>query len=61
VASEHSLAAETNPAALRSLTPIPCLGEIPYIADMENKRPLLGDFFEGRLDLQPLDPIMSRR
>ena len=60
VASEHSLAAETNPAALRSLTSVPCLGEIPYIADLENKRLLLGDLFEGRLDLQPLDAIMSR-
>ena len=60
VASEHSLAAKTNPAALRSLTSVPCLGEIPYIADLENKRLLLGDLFEGRLDLQPLDAIMSR-
>lgn len=54
VTNEPSLAAETNPAALRSLTSVPCLGEIPYIEDLETKEASLAGLFEERLDLRLL-------
>jgi dethiobiotin synthetase len=61
VASEHSLAAETNPAALRSLTSVPCLGEIPHIADLEAKRALLVNLFDKKLNLEPLEALLRRK
>jgi dethiobiotin synthetase len=44
--SQTSLAAETNADALRFLTAVPCLGEIPYINDLKAKR----TFFEEAID-----------
>ncbi len=61
VTSDSSLAAETNPAALPSLTTVPCLGEIPYIEDLEAKRSSLADLFEERLKLGPLETVLRRR
>lgn len=52
--SAPSLAAETNREALRSLTVVPCVGEIPYIEDLDAKRDSLADLFEEQLDLRPL-------
>jgi dethiobiotin synthetase len=41
--SQTSLAAETNAEALRFLTAVPCLGEIPYIDDLKTKRTFFGE------------------
>ncbi len=59
--SAPSLAAETNAEALLSLTAGPCLGEIPYIEDLEAKRASLANLFEERLDLRPLEAGLPRR
>ena len=59
--AQPSLAADTNREALLSLTAVPCLGEIPYIEDLEAKRPSLADLFEAQLDLQPMQAILPRR
>ncbi len=59
--NQPSLAAETNRDALLALTAVPYLGEIPYIEDLESKRPSLADLFEERLDLQPMQAILPRR
>ena len=48
---QPSLAAETNRDALRCLTAVPCLGEIPYIDDLESKRSSLADLFADRFNL----------
>lgn len=61
LSSEPSLAVDTNREALLSLTAVPCLGEIPYLADLEAKRSSLADLFEEKLDLTPLAPVLSRR
>jgi dethiobiotin synthetase len=61
LSSEPSLAAETNPAALLSLTSVPCLGEIPYIEDLEAKRSSLAGLFEEKVDLGPLEAGFPRR
>ncbi len=55
---EPSLAAETNRAALSVLTAVPCLGEIPYTPDFETERITAADFFDGRLDLKFLQPLL---
>jgi len=44
--SQPSLAAETNADALRFLTSVPCLAEIPYIDGLKTKP----TFFEDRLE-----------
>jgi len=59
VASEASLAAQTNPAALRFLTSVPCLAEMPYIEDLDRKWSSLAGLFDERLKLQPLQTILS--
>ena len=59
--AQRSLAADTNREALLSLTAVPYLGEIPYIEDLEAKRPSLADLFEEQLDLQPMQAILPRR
>ena len=61
VTSEPSLAAETNAAALLSLTSVPCLGEIPYIEGLEAKQSSLADLFEQHLDLGPMEAVLPRR
>jgi dethiobiotin synthetase len=61
VASESSLATETNRDALLSLTAVPCVGEIPYIDGLEAKRVSLADLFEARLDLRLLESVLRRR
>ena len=59
--AQPSLAADTNREALLSLTAVPYLGEIPYIEDLEAKRPSLADLFEERLDLRLLETVLSDR
>ena len=60
VASESSLATETNRDALLSLTAVPCMGEIPYIEGLEAKRDFLADLFEERFDLRQLAAVLPR-
>ena len=59
--SEPSLAAETNREALLFLTAVPCLGEIPYIEDLEAKRASLADVFEEKLDLPLWGKLITAR
>ncbi|MBI2987354.1 MAG: dethiobiotin synthase [Deltaproteobacteria bacterium] len=61
LSSEPSLAADTNREALLSLTAVPCLGEIPYIEDLDAKRSSLGDAFGDGFDLRPLGAVLPRR
>ena len=58
---QASLAAETNAEALLSLTAVPCLGEIPFIEELEAKRSSLADLFEDRLNLRILETALRRR
>ena len=58
---QPSLAAETNRDALHSLTSVPCLGEIPYIEDLNGKRSSLADLFEERLELRPISAVLLLR
>lgn len=61
VASESSLAAETNREAILSLTAVPCIGEIPYIEGLEAKRASLADLFGEKLDLASFEPFLPHR
>ncbi|MBI4528218.1 MAG: dethiobiotin synthase [Deltaproteobacteria bacterium] len=56
-----SLAAETNREALLSLTAVPCLGEIPYVEELEAKRTSLADIFKAQVDLRPLETDLRHR
>ena len=58
--SQPSLAGETNPAALRSLTSVPCLGEVPYVERLETQCAALTDLFEQKLNLQLLQAVLPR-
>jgi dethiobiotin synthetase len=55
---QPSLAAETNPDALRFLTAVPCLGEIPCVESFE--RDALAKLFAERLG-GVLDGLLKRR
>ena len=57
---QPSIAADTNREALLSLTAVPCLGEIPYIEDLEAKRSSLADLFGVNLDLHPVEQMVKR-
>jgi dethiobiotin synthetase len=58
VQSEPSPAADTNRAALSTLTSVPCLGEIPYLPPMGADHLALESFFAERLDLSALRPVL---
>lgn len=58
VTSEASVAAETNREALLSLTVVPCLGEIPYLNDLETSRASLSGVVEEKLDLGPVEMLL---
>lgn len=58
IQSEPSLAAETNRAALSTLTSVPCLGEISFVSGAESLPP--ASFFDGRLELRVLETVLSR-
>jgi hypothetical protein len=57
---DASLAAETNPDALRFLTAIPCLGEIPYIASDRFNRSSLAELFDRQVG-GALQGLLTRR
>lgn len=61
LSSEPSLAADTNREVLLSLTAVPCLGEIPYIENLEAKRSCLAELFGQKLDLEPLPPSLLEK
>ena len=56
--SEPSLAVDTNRATLSTLTSIPCLGEISFLPTRETDSLALAGFFEERLDLRALRPVL---
>ena len=58
--SQPSLAAETNTDALRYLTAVSCLGEIPHIEGVETQRSSLIDLFEQKLS-RLLDVLLLHR
>jgi dethiobiotin synthetase len=60
LASEPSLAAETNPETIRLLTAIPCLGEIPFIEGGDFSRASLADLFERQLG-RSVETLFTRR
>ena len=61
LSTEPSLTADTNREALLFLTAVPCLGEIPYIEDLEAKRSSLADVFEEKLDLPLWGTLITAR
>lgn len=58
VQSDTSLAAETNRAVISTLTAVPCLGEMPYLPGTGAESAALANFFEERLDLNPLRSVL---
>ncbi|MGE5304195.1 MAG: dethiobiotin synthase [Alphaproteobacteria bacterium] len=58
IQSEPSLAAETNRAALSTLTSVPCLGEISYLPASGTEALALASFFTERFDLKALRPVL---
>ena len=61
VESQPSLAAATNRQALVSLTGVPCMGELPYIADSQNQKALPLDLIDEQFDLRILEPALNHR
>lgn len=55
---ESSLAAETNREALWTLTPVPCLGETPYVPGLATGAAVATGDFEERFDLTLLKSIL---
>jgi len=51
VSGESSLAADSNREVLANLTGVPCLGELPFVADEKTLSP---DFLEDALALDPV-------
>ena len=58
IQSEPSLAADTNRAAVSTLTSVPCLGEISYLPAGGTDPLALASFFTERLDLKALRPVL---
>jgi dethiobiotin synthetase len=58
IQGEPSLAADTNRAALSTLTSVPCLGEISHFPSTEGDWLALASFFTERLDLKALRPVL---
>jgi dethiobiotin synthetase len=58
--ADPSLAAETNPDALRFLTATPCLGEIPYIASGDFGRDAVAGIFEKEVGRVVERTVMRR-
>lgn len=61
LSNETSLAADSNRAALLSLTAVTCLGEIPYVENLETRRSSLANLFEEKVDLRLLEAVLPRR
>lgn len=58
--AQPSLAAETNPDALRFLTATPCLGEIPFLASGDFTGAALGEVFDTQLGRAVERALMRR-
>jgi dethiobiotin synthetase len=54
-----SLAAETNPEALFTMTAAPCLGEIPYLQGVGDKEPCVADRLKEQLGLRFLTTLLE--
>jgi dethiobiotin synthetase len=61
IESQPSLAAATNREALVSLTGVPCMGELPYIADLHSQKALPLDLIDEEFDLRILEPALNHR
>jgi dethiobiotin synthetase len=61
IESQPSLAAATNREALVSLTGVPCMGELPYIADLPSQKALPLDLIDEQFDLRILEPALNHR
>ena len=61
VENQPSLAAATNREALVSLTGVPCMGELPYIADLQSQKALPLDLIDEQFDLRILEPALNHR
>ena len=61
IESQPSLAAETNRDALASLTGVPCLGELPYINDLQRNKAAPSDLIDEQIDLRILEPVVNHR
>ena len=61
VESQPSLAAATNREALVSLTGVPCMGELPYIEDLQSQKALPLDLIDEQFDLRILEPALNHR
>ena len=61
IESQPSLAAETNREALVSLTGVLCMGELPYIKDLQENKAAPLDLIDEQLDLRSLAPVVNRR
>jgi dethiobiotin synthetase len=61
IESQPSLAAETNREALVSLTGVPCLGELPYIKDLQSNKAASLDLIDEQLDLRSLEAVVNHR
>jgi len=59
VESQPSLAAETNREALVSLTGVPCMGEVPYIEDLNRQKAPPLDLIDEQFDLRILEPVVN--
>ena len=60
VASEGSLAADTNREVLANLTGVPCLGELPFVPAAESRNDFLIDLFEREFALSLIEPVLLR-
>ncbi|HEX9147109.1 MAG TPA: dethiobiotin synthase [Candidatus Binatia bacterium] len=58
IQSEPSLAADTNRAAISTLTSVPCLGEISYLPASGTDPLALASFFTECIDLRALRPVL---
>jgi dethiobiotin synthetase len=61
IESQPSVAAETNREALLSLTGTPCLGELPYINDLQSNKAAASELIDEQFDLRSLESVVNRR
>lgn len=58
IEQQPSLAAQTNREALASLTGVPCVGEFPYLQEVETGKTAPTDWFEERVELGLLGAVL---
>jgi dethiobiotin synthetase len=56
-----SLAAETNRETVVSLTGVPCIGELPYVEDLQSQKLPPLDLIDQQLDLRILEVVLNHR